>query len=50
VQKEGENDVKDTSEYGKSGVQLARLGWEHIILLSLHTGLGVIQGLEGIVN
>ena len=28
---EDDNDVEDTSEYEKSGVQLARLGWEDLV-------------------
>jgi len=30
---EDENDVEDTSEYEKSGIRLARLGWEDLILV-----------------
>ena len=28
-----ENDVEDTSGYGKSGVRLAGLGWEDLVLV-----------------
>jgi uncharacterized protein YecA (UPF0149 family) len=34
---EDETDVEDWSEYEKSGVQLARLGWEDLVSLLLHT-------------
>ena len=33
---EDENDVEDTSGYEKSGVGLARLGWEDLVLVLLH--------------
>jgi len=29
---DNENDVEDTSRYEKSGLQLARLGWEDLVL------------------
>jgi len=33
---EDENDMEDTSGYEKSGVGLARLGWEDLVLVLLH--------------
>jgi len=45
VGNEGKNDVKDISEYGKSEVHLACLGWEDVILLLLHTGSEVKPAL-----
>jgi len=30
---EDENDVEDGSRYEKSGAQLARLGWEDLVLV-----------------
>jgi len=47
---EEENDVEDTSGYEKSGVQLASLGWEDLVSVLLHAGLGLIPAVMGMVN
>jgi len=47
---EDENDMEDTSGYEKSGVQLARLGWEDLISLLLHAGSGLVPAVSGMVN
>jgi hypothetical protein len=44
------NDVEDTSGYDKSGVQLARLGWEARESVKLHAGSGDVPAISGIVN
>jgi len=47
---DNENDVEDTSGYKKSGVRLARLGWEDLVSVLLHAGSGLIPALSGMVN
>jgi hypothetical protein len=46
---ENEIDVKNTSRYPKSGIQLAWLGWEDSILVLLVTGSGFEHAISGIV-
>jgi len=45
-----ENYVEDMSGYEKSGVQLARLGWEDLISVLLHAGLRLVPAVSGMVN
>jgi len=47
---EDENDMEDTSCYGKSGVQLAGLGLEDLVSVSLHAAWGLIPAVSGMVN
>ena len=47
---EDENDVEDTSGYEQSEVRLLVLGWEDRILVKLHTGLGLVLAVSGMVN
>jgi len=47
---EDENDMKDTSGYEKSGVRLARLGWEDLVSVLLPTRSGLVPGVSGMVN
>jgi len=42
---EDAKDVEETSEYKKSGVQLAQLGWEHLLLVLFHARLGLVPAL-----
>jgi len=44
------NDVDDTSGYEKSGVRLARLGWEDLISMLVHAGPEPIPGVSGMIN
>jgi len=47
---EDENDMENTSGPGKSGVQLARLGLEDLILVILQPGSRVVPAIFGMVN
>jgi len=47
---EDENDMENTSGPGKSGVQLARLGLEDLILVILQPGSRVVPAISGMVN
>jgi len=47
---EDENDLEDTSGYGKSGVPLARLGLEDLISVLLPAGSGLLPAISGMVN
>ena len=47
---EDENDMDDTSGPEKSGVQLARLGLEHLVLVLLPPRLGLVPTMSGMVN
>jgi len=44
------NDTEDTSGYEKSGVWLAWLGLEDLVLVFLPTESGVVPALSGMVN
>jgi len=46
---EDENYVEESSGYEKSGVLLARLGWEDLVSVILHTGLGLVPAVSGMV-
>jgi len=45
-----ENDMEDRRGYEKSGVRLARLGWEDLVLVILHAGSGLVPAVSGMVN
>jgi len=45
-----ENDMEDTSGYEKSGVRLARLGLEDLVLVLLTAGSGLVPVVSGMVN
>jgi len=45
-----ENDVEDTSRYEISGVLLAWLDWEDLVLGLLHAGSGLVSAVSGMVN
>jgi len=45
-----ENDMENTSGYEKSGVRLAWLGLEDLILVLLPAGSGLVPALAGMVN
>jgi len=47
---EDENDMEDTSRYEKSGVRLAWLGWEDLLLVLVCTGSGLESAISGMVN
>jgi len=47
---EDEHNVEDMSGYEKSGVQLAWLGWEELIMMILNAGSGLVPTLSGMVN
>jgi len=47
---EDENDMEDMSGYEKSGVQLACLGLDHLVLVLLPAGLGLAPAVLGMVN
>jgi len=47
---EDENNVEDTSGYEKSGVRLASLSWEDLVLVLLHAGSGLVPAVSGMVN
>jgi len=47
---EDENNMEDTSGYAKSGVRLARLGWEDLISVLVRTGWGLVPAVSGMVN
>jgi len=47
---EDENDVEDTSGYEKSGVRLARLGWEDLVSVLLHARSGLVPAVLGMVH
>jgi len=44
------NDMEDTSSYEQSGVGLAWLGLEELVLLVLPTGLRLVPAVSGMVN
>jgi len=45
-----ENDVENTSGYEKPGVRPARLGWEELVSVYLHTRSGLVPSVLGKVN
>jgi len=45
-----ENDVENTSGYEKPGVRPARLGWEELVSVYLHTRSGLVPSVSGKVN
>jgi len=47
---EDENDVEVTSGYEKSGVRLAKFLWADLVLVLLHTGLGLVPAVSGMLN
>jgi len=47
---EDENDVEDTSGPEKSGVRLAWLGVEDLVLVLLTAGSGLVPAVSGMVN
>jgi len=47
---EDQHNVEDTNEYGKSGVPLAWLDWKDLVSVQLHSGLGLVPALSGMVN
>jgi len=47
---EDENDMEDTSGYEKSGVRLAWLGSEDLVLVIVRAGLGLVPAVSGMVN
>jgi hypothetical protein len=47
---EDENDMEDTSGYGKSGVRLASFGLRDLILVFLTAGSEVIPAVSRIIN
>ena len=47
---EDENDMEDTSAYGKSRVRLAWLGWEDLVSVLVCARLGLISPQSGIVS
>jgi hypothetical protein len=47
---EDENDMENTSGYEKSGVRLARLGFEHPVSVILPAGSGIGPAVSGMVN
>jgi len=47
---EDENDVEDTSGYEKSGVRLAWLGWEDLVLVLWHARSGLVPAVSRMVN
>ena len=47
---EDENDMEDTSHYEKSGVRLAWLGLEDLVLVLLPAGSGLVTAVSGMSN
>jgi len=47
---EDEDDVEDTSGYGKSGVRLAWFGWGDLVSVPLLTGSGLVPAVSRMVN
>jgi len=47
---EDENNVQDTSEYEKSEVQLACLGWEDVVLALLYARSGLVPAVWAMIN
>jgi hypothetical protein len=47
---EDKNVVEDTSGYVKSGVRLARLGWEDLVSALLHARWGLVPPVLDKVN
>jgi len=47
---EDENNVEDMSGYESSGVGLAWLGWDDLVAVLLHDGLGLVPAVSGTVN
>ena len=47
---EDENDEEYMSEYEKSWVPCARLGWEDLILAILHSRSGHVHAILGMVH
>jgi len=47
---EDENDVENTRGYEHSGIQLGWLGLEGLISVKLHTWLGLVPAVSGMVN
>jgi len=47
---EDENDMENTSEYEKSGVRLAWLGWEDVIWVLVRAGSGLVPAVSRMVN
>jgi hypothetical protein len=47
---EDENDMEDTSGYVKSGVQLASLNLEDLVLVLLPSRSGFAPAISGMVN
>ena len=47
---EDENDMEDTSSYGKAGVRLAWWGLEDLVSVLLPAGLGLVSAVSGMVN
>jgi hypothetical protein len=45
-----ENDMEDTSGCVKSGVHIARLGIENLVLVILRGGSGLVPAVSGRVN
>jgi len=47
---EDEYDVENTSGYERSRVQHARLGWEDLVSMKLHTGSGLVPAVSEMVK
>jgi len=47
---EDENGMEDTSGYEKSGVRLASLGWEELVLVLVRAGSGLVPAISRLVN
>jgi hypothetical protein len=50
MENDDENDVDDTSGYGKSGVPFAWLGLEDLLSVYLHARSGLVPAISGIWN
>ena len=50
MEDEDENDVEDISGFEISGVRPAWFGWEDLVLVLLHDGLGLVPAVSGMVN